>query len=106
MKPIGDTSRTAEHPAVVVHPETGRRTLFVSTHHVAKFVELDADDSRSVLQHLASKASQPEVTCRYRWREGTVNIWDNRCTQHMAIWDYFPATRSGYRVTVKGERPV
>ncbi|MBT3898535.1 MAG: taurine dioxygenase, partial [Gammaproteobacteria bacterium] len=32
-------------------------------------------------------------------------IWDNRCTQHMAVWDYFPETRSGVRVTVKGDRP-
>jgi len=32
-------------------------------------------------------------------------MWDNRCVQHMAIWDYYPATRSGLRVTVKGDRP-
>lgn len=36
----------------------------------------------------------------------SVAFWDNRCTQHRAIWDYFPRTRSGYRVTVRGERPV
>ena len=33
-------------------------------------------------------------------------LWDNRCTQHMAVWDYFPETRSGVRVTIKGERPI
>ena len=102
---VGDTARTAEHPAVMMHPETGRRTLFISTHHVAKFVELDADESRIVLQHLAAKSTQPEVTCRYRWQEGTVNIWDNRCTQHYAVNDY-EGLRVMHRATVKAVAPL
>ena len=54
-----------------------------------------------MLQHLASRSSQPEVTCRYRWQEGTVNIWDNRCTQHYAVNDY-DEPRSFNRVMVAG----
>ena len=102
---VGDAAKSARHPAVMVHPETGRRTLFISTHHVAEFVELDHDESRSVLQHLASRSSQPEVTCRYRWQEGTVNIWDNRCTQHYAVNDY-DGLRVMHRATVKAVAPV
>jgi len=34
-----------------------------------------------------------------------VAFWDNRCVQHIAMWDYFPDVRSGYRVTIKGDRP-
>jgi taurine dioxygenase len=34
-----------------------------------------------------------------------VAFWDNRSCQHHALWDYFPATRSGTRVTVQGDRP-
>ncbi|HEX7095041.1 MAG TPA: TauD/TfdA family dioxygenase [Acidimicrobiales bacterium] len=96
----GDSSRVAHHPAVIVHPETGRRAVFVSTHHVKEFVELTRDESETVLQHLARKACEPEVTCRYRWREGTVNIWDNRCTQHYAVNDY-DGLRVMHRATVK-----
>jgi alpha-ketoglutarate-dependent taurine dioxygenase len=35
----------------------------------------------------------------------SVAFWDNRAVQHKALWDYFPNVRSGYRVTVKGDRP-
>ena len=48
------------------------------------------------------------VTCcfRFRWSENAIAFWDNRCAQHRAMWDYWPHTRSGTRVTVKGERSV
>jgi len=42
---------------------------------------------------------------RFRWQPHSVAFWDNRCVQHQALWDYYPQTRSGRRVTVKGERP-
>ncbi len=42
----------------------------------------------------------------FRWTENAIAFWDNRCTQHRAMWDYWPHTRAGTRVTVKGERPV
>jgi taurine dioxygenase len=43
---------------------------------------------------------------RFRWSENAIAFWDNRCAQHRAMWDYWPHTRAGTRVTVKGERPV
>ena len=43
--------------------------------------------------------------CRFKWDAHSVALWDNRCTQHMAIWDYYPESRSGIRVTVKGDKP-
>ena len=42
----------------------------------------------------------------FRWQKDSVAFWDNRCVQHLAIWDYFPQTRSGFRVTIKGDRPI
>jgi taurine dioxygenase len=55
---------------------------------------------------LFNHAESPWYQIRFRWRENDVAMWDNRCTQHMAIWDYWPNERKGNRVTVKGERPV
>ena len=43
---------------------------------------------------------------RFRWQPNSVAFWDNRCVQHIAMWDYFPQVRSGYRVTIRGERPA
>jgi taurine dioxygenase len=48
---------------------------------------------------------RPEFQVRFRWQPHSVAFWDNRCTQHLAIWDYFPDRRIGSRVTVKGDRP-
>ncbi|MGH1493002.1 MAG: TauD/TfdA dioxygenase family protein, partial [Acidimicrobiales bacterium] len=42
---------------------------------------------------------------RFTWEPHSVAIWDNRCVQHHASWDYFPETRSGFRVTTRGEAP-
>ena len=62
---------------------------------------LDVDQHKALYAHIA----KPQFQCRFRWRENSVAIWDNRCVQHLAMWDYYPETRSGLRVTVKGDRP-
>lgn len=51
-------------------------------------------------------AENPLFQCRFRWTENAIALWDNRCTWHRAMWDYWPHTSSGTRVTVKGERPI
>ena len=57
----------------------------------------------AVLEFLyALVPNQPRLHCRVRWAPGTVVFWDNRCLQHHAIWDYYPATRCGDRVTIQG----
>ena len=43
--------------------------------------------------------------CRFRWEKNSVAFWDNRCTQHQAVWDYYPNRRRGYRVTLNGTVP-
>ena len=53
-------------------------------------------------EHVAN----PHFQCRFRWREHSIAFWDNRCVQHHAMWDYYPETRTGTRVTVAGDRPV
>jgi taurine dioxygenase len=49
---------------------------------------------------------EPALSCRVRWTPNTMVMWDNRCTQHNAVWDYYPMSRRGKRVTVLGTRPV
>ncbi|MEO1061184.1 MAG: TauD/TfdA family dioxygenase [Actinomycetota bacterium] len=101
----GDASAAATHPVVRVHPETGRRSLFVNGTSTSHLVELRRDESDALLRMLCEASVRPEHTCRYRWGRGDVAMWDNRCTQHYAIDDY-DGTRIGRRVTVTGERPV
>lgn len=96
----------AEHPVVRTHPVTGRRALYVNRGFTTHIVGLPADESAAVLRYLCEHAENPLFQCRFRWTERAVAFWDNRCAQHRAMWDYWPHTRSGHRVTVAGERPV
>ena len=95
----------SEHPVVVRHPETGRRLLFVNAGFTARIVQLSRDESRAILDMLFSLVTSPILSCRVRWTPNTLVFWDNRCTQHHAVWDYFPHSRYGERVTINGTRP-
>lgn len=97
---------SAVHPVVRTHPVTGRKALFVNRVFTTKILELGEVESRSVLDALYWYAEHASFQCRFRWEKGSLAMWDNRCLQHLAIWDYFPAVRSGWRVSVIGERPV
>lgn len=96
----------AEHPVVRTHPLTGRKALYVNRGFTRQIVGIPRDESDAILRYLCEHMESPLFQCRFRWRVNSVAFWDNRCTQHRAIWDYWPHTRSGHRVTIKGERPV
>ncbi len=92
------------HPVVRVHPETGRRSLFVNEHFTRRIVELSDAESALLLGHLTRWVQQPRFTVRYRWTAGTIAMWDNRCTQHHVLND-FEGERVVQRVTVMGDTP-
>ena len=92
------------HPVVRVHPETGRRSLFVNEHFTRRIVELSDAESTMLLTYLTQWIHQPRFTVRYRWSAGTVAMWDNRCTQHHVLND-FVGERVIQRVTVMGDDP-
>jgi len=106
----------AEHPVVRTHPETGEKVLFVNaftTHftnyHTPANVRFgqDANPGAShLLNYLISQSYVPEFQVRFRWRRNSVAIWDNRCTQHYAVQDFWPAVRNLERAGIIGERPV
>ena len=93
------------HPIVRTHPVSGRKGLFVNPSYVTQIVEVSKDESDAVLGYLYKHCANPNFQCRFRWRPKSVAFWDNRCTWHLATWDYFPETRSGFRVTVAGDKP-
>ena len=62
-------------------------------------------EAKELLTVILDQYKKPEHQVRFSWRPGSIAFWDNRSAQHQAIWDYFPATRSGVRVTVAGDRP-
>jgi taurine dioxygenase len=95
-----------EHPVVVRHPETGRKSLYVNAGFTSHIVQLSRVESKAVLGMLYDMvAREPMLSCRVRWTPNTLVFWDNRCTQHHAVWDYYPHARYGQRVSINGTRP-
>lgn len=97
-----------EHPVVVTHPETGRKVLYVNAGFTSHIKGLRPWESRMLLDGLFDFiATEVRLPCRVRWEPNTLTFWDNRCTQHHAIWDYYPNSRYGERVSIVGEeRPA
>ncbi len=96
----------AEHPVIRTHPVTGRKALYVNRGFTTRLCGVPRDESEGVLRTLFDLAEHPLFQCRFRWRANSIAFWDNRCTQHRAMWDYWPHVRYGNRVTVRGETPV
>ena len=95
----------AEHPVIRTHPVTGRNALYVNRGFTTRIVGIPIDESDGVLTYLFEHMENPLFQCRFRWEENSIAFWDNRCVQHRAIWDYWPHTRSGQRVTICGDKP-
>ena len=95
----------AEHPVVRTHPVTGRKALFVNRGFTMKIPQLKRAESDALLEMLYRHVETPEFHCRFKWQPNSVAFWDNRCTQHHAMFDYFPNRRYGHRVTVCGDKP-
>ncbi len=93
------------HPSVRVHPETGRRCLFVNPVYAIRFEDWTEEESAPLLDYLNEHCVKPQFLCRFRWSPGAVAFWDNRCTQHFAVNDYRGHRRHMQRVTLKGDRP-
>ena len=92
------------HPLVRVHPVTGRRSLFVSPPFLSAIDDVEPDEGRRLLARLNEQTVKPSFQVRFRWREGSFAMWDNRCTQHCAAQD-FVGRRRMERVTLLGDRP-
>src|ERR1700732_4748816 len=95
----------AEHPVIRTHPVTGKKALYVNRGFTQRLLGVPRDESSAILEYLYEHAENPLFQCRFRWQPNSVAFWDNRCVQHRAMWDYWPHTRSGNRVTVLGDRP-
>jgi taurine dioxygenase len=101
--PHGRPEKTSIHPVVRVHPVSGKKTLYVNEHFTRRIVEMNATESEMLLRYLTKWVSNPQFTVRYNWTEGTIAMWDNRCTQHYVVND-FEGERLIQRVTVMGDQ--
>lgn len=94
------------HPAVRVHPRTGRKALYVTTAYFRHFVGWSEEESRALLDYLQSLAQRLHYHCRVKWRRDTLIVWDNRFSLHRGVHDFKFERRHLIRTTVRGERPL
>jgi taurine dioxygenase len=106
ITPAGMTLPQHSHPVIRTHPVTGRKTIYVNKGFTTRIEGIPAEESAALLAFLFQHIQRPQFQCRFRWRPHSIAFWDNRSVQHCAIWDYFPATRSGFRIQVVGDKPV
>ena len=100
-----EAKRSAIHPVLRCHDETGRKALYVNGIHTLRFDGMTRDESLPLLEYLCRRVERPEYSFRLRWRADTLAIWDNRCTQHYALNDYHGHRRVMHRIIVQGSRP-
>ena len=101
-------SLAAEHPVVRVHPDTGRRSLYVNKQHGRRIPQLSRPESQAVLGFLYRWQEQVKFSCRWRWSAGDVALWDERVTLHSIVDDIDGGSDGGrilHRVTVLGDDP-
>ncbi|GAB17088.1 putative dioxygenase, partial [Gordonia effusa NBRC 100432] len=98
------------HPVVRVHPETGRRAIFVNPGFTSHIEGVSDAESRGILDLLYAHLTKPEHIVRHRWQLGDLVLWDNRNTLHYANRDYVDfdggQRRIMHRVTLRGDIPV
>lgn len=95
-----------QHPVVITHPFNGKKVLYVNETFTQEIVGLPDDEGRQLLNYLTHQFYRPENIVRFKWRPGSLAIWDNRAVQHYGVADYGNAQRQLVRVVAKGDRPA
>lgn len=103
IRQVFDKDITAIHPVICTHPESQEKHLFINSVYTKKIIELNTKESNELLNMLFTLSIQPEFQVRFKWQQGSMAIWDNRCTQHYAVADYYPQRRVMHRVSISAD---
>ena len=98
------------HPVVRTHPETGKKILYVNSMYTKKILDIDEKESNEILEKIFLHQERLDFTCRFKWTESAVAIWDNRSVLHQGLTDFFPGRGLGHervmdRIAIEGDRP-
>ena len=72
-----------EHPMVRVHPETGRKCIYLGQ-HAFTVAGMERAAGAALVDRINRHATQDRFVYRHRWRKGDLVMWDNRCVLHLA----------------------
>ena len=99
---VTDMYQGTTHPLVRVHPDTGRKALFLCGAYFQYLEGFTPEESETLMQMFRATLHDPGIQCRWRWHQGDLAIWDERSTNHRGLGDHFPQRRIVRRCTVGG----
>jgi taurine dioxygenase len=100
LKKVG----SAVHKVIETHPISGLKYLNVNQSFTRNIVNESQGPSDHILQFLFQHISKPEFQVRFHWKNNSIAIWDNRITQHYAVFDYLPNFRHMHRIKVINDK--
>ena len=112
LKPLNTESLEAMpppglHPLVRIHPENGRRALFLNPVRIEAIIGMADEEALALVAELMAHATQKQNEYRHQWQYGDMVLWDNRSVMHKANPDYdMNERRFLYRLMLKGEPPI
>ncbi len=91
------------HPVVIRHPLSGKKALYVNPAFTTGIKGWSAADGQALLHKLfAHVMAGHGFQHRFKWRPGSIAMWDNRSTWHWALNDYQGQKRIMHRITIEG----
>ena len=93
----------AIHPVIRVHPETGRKSVYVNPYHTHSIIGMPRAQSDELLDEVYAWCERPQFQWEQEWRVADTIIWENRCAWHTGKMDYPQhEPRLFLRTTVRG----
>jgi alpha-ketoglutarate-dependent 2,4-dichlorophenoxyacetate dioxygenase len=72
------------HPLVRIHPRSGRKSLYLSS-HASHIIGWPIEKGRRLLKYLTEAATRRQFVYAHQWRPHDLVMWDDRCSMHRAL---------------------
>ena len=90
----------AVHPIIRIHPETGKKCLYVNPGFTVGLDGNSSEEGKVLLNYLFSCATDQSVIHRHEWQLNDLVFWDNRCLMHRATPYGSSYLRHMFRTTI------
>jgi taurine dioxygenase len=87
------------YPAVLTHPDSGRKCIFLTPPLVDFFVGMERDESDELVRYLSDHMTQPKYVYTHKWTVNDALLWDNFRMLHAALGYKVGDYRRGLRTT-------
>lgn len=88
------------HPAVITHPESSRKCIYLSPTHAEHFLGMDRSESDDLMAELVQHMTNEQYVYKHSWQRNDAIVWDNRRIIHSASGNSPYESRRGLRTTL------